>query len=645
MKPMTSVMIVLALGVGMAGNASAAMVAHYKFDGNANDSSGNNLHGTAYGGPTYVPGVFGQAIRFDGIDDYVNCGNSPLFNITSQITLTAWVKTNDCGNGDFNPFLTKGDASYALKHIASNEIEFAAYTTTYYTATFPVNNSFKGVWHHLAATYDGIRVKLYLDGELKANSVGSGIIATSAFNVNIGRCSEVTSWFYNGLIDDLRIYNHALSPAEIEALMTVSVDTNKAFTYQGRLMDDNAPAEGIYDLRFVLFGSPNWEDQLDFRTIEDVEVVDGYFTVLLDFGVEVFDGNPRWLEIGVRPGTGEGDFVVLNPRRPITPTPYALYAKTADTVTGPFSVPLEVYGSVPFTLDPPSAVFEATNMGTGYGIYGNAVATAIFGQSNTDHAIVGKANAYQRAGVFGQNDASQGYGLQGIATGTNGTGVQGESNSGYGVAGRTNAETGSGVHGSSTIGKGISGETTSSNEWVSAIYGQNKGSGDGVYGKSQARYGVYGITQSQNPNHAGVYGTNHGNGPAIVADGDLEVKGDLRVSGGMRGVNLGPNNGSPFPRPAYDSGWIVVPVGDNLTLTHNIGGDVEHYVVDMQMKQETGPFFHGIHNAGIGVDNYVDMYQRGALWKNLTSNTIELYRPAENTYLTQHIRIRIWVYN
>jgi hypothetical protein len=94
--------------------------------------------------------------------------------------------------------------------------------------------------------------------------------------------------------------------------------------------------KGILDFRFVLFGSPEAEDLLDARAIDDVQVVDGFFTVELDFPEEdVFDGNDRWLEIGVRVGdlNDPNEYTVLSPRQRIAPTPYALY--TLSGAPGP----------------------------------------------------------------------------------------------------------------------------------------------------------------------------------------------------------------------------------------------------------------------------------------------------------------------
>ena len=75
------------------------------------------------------------------------------------------------------------------------------------------------------------------------------------------------------------------------------------FTYQGRLMDANGPPDGLHDFQFSLFDSPESSAYQVGPTIEvnDVDVIDGYFTVELDFGSKAFDGDARWLQIVVMP--------------------------------------------------------------------------------------------------------------------------------------------------------------------------------------------------------------------------------------------------------------------------------------------------------------------------------------------------------
>jgi hypothetical protein len=105
------------------------------------------------------------------------------------------------------------------------------------------------------------------------------------------------------------------------------------FTYQGYLTDLGVPANGSYDLRVGLFDAPDSDNQIGpALTHSGVAISNGCFAVALDFG-SAFDGQNRWLEIAVRSGTN--DFLVLSPRQPITPTPYAL---TALNVSGPLSL-------------------------------------------------------------------------------------------------------------------------------------------------------------------------------------------------------------------------------------------------------------------------------------------------------------------
>ena len=101
-----------------------------------------------------------------------------------------------------------------------------------------------------------------------------------------------------------------------------------AFTYQGRLTDGGQPANGTYDLKFILYDDTSAGSAVAGPiTNSPVAVTNGLFTVALDFGEGVFTGDARWLEIAVR--TGTNDFTVLSPRQELTPTPYALYAPSA----------------------------------------------------------------------------------------------------------------------------------------------------------------------------------------------------------------------------------------------------------------------------------------------------------------------------
>jgi len=100
-----------------------------------------------------------------------------------------------------------------------------------------------------------------------------------------------------------------------------------AFTYQGRLADGSNAANGQYELQFVLFDAGSGGNPVGpTNFIAPLAVSNGQFTVALDFGGLAFDGNARWLEIGLRTNGAARDFMTLRPRQLLTPTPYALYA-------------------------------------------------------------------------------------------------------------------------------------------------------------------------------------------------------------------------------------------------------------------------------------------------------------------------------
>jgi hypothetical protein len=203
----------------------AGLIGWWKLDENggetAADSSTSGNNGRLLGGPQWKPsgGKIGGTLQFDGVDDYVDCGNDAKLNINHEITIAAWVKTNDTGNSQFNPYVTKGDRTYGLKQHEGNNLEFVIYSDTWYVAHLPVDRSFNGTWHHLVGTFDGNQLKLYVDGALKVTTDCPGSrIADSAANLNIARNSDESDRFYEGAIDDVRIYNYALSEGVVEAL-------------------------------------------------------------------------------------------------------------------------------------------------------------------------------------------------------------------------------------------------------------------------------------------------------------------------------------------------------------------------------------------------------------------------------------------
>ena len=199
------------------GNAN--LVASYSFENNVQDGSGNGLDGTIRGNPAFVEGIAGMALSFDGVNDFVDLGDNAAFDITEQITLSAWVNTNDAGNGQHNPYVSKGDQAYAIKHANSNTIEFFIYDAGWHTANVSVDSSFNGEWHHVLGTYDGNELKTYVDGVLGATVAHEGSIEVQTNNLTIAMNSQETDRYYDGVIDEVKIYDRALSPSEVRFLV------------------------------------------------------------------------------------------------------------------------------------------------------------------------------------------------------------------------------------------------------------------------------------------------------------------------------------------------------------------------------------------------------------------------------------------
>ena len=197
----------------------AELVSEWRFDGNAKDSKGNN-HGRLKGNPTWTSDRYGnpgKALNLDGIDDYVNCGNDESLNLTSAITLEAWVKTTSSA---WQGIAVKwpGGKSYALStdYIANGQVMFLlSYNgTDYYVITGTTDLANTG-WHHIAGTYDGAWMRLYVDGMEESSREESFTIHAGTGELTIGSWSPSVHPF-NGTIDEVKIYNRALSAEEIK---------------------------------------------------------------------------------------------------------------------------------------------------------------------------------------------------------------------------------------------------------------------------------------------------------------------------------------------------------------------------------------------------------------------------------------------
>jgi len=193
------------------------LVANWKFDdgigSDAKDSGGTN-DGILNGDPTWTTGRIDGALSFDGADDYVSL--DPISVLAGDnFTAQAWVNLDEFA-GVWNPVIIQHDSNNdgCYFYISNKRPSFyliagAAFAQAASPETVNANQ-----WYHVAATNDGSNLKLYVDGVLKGSSSSDGLKGIN-YNAYIGY-EPVSLLYYNGLIDDVRIYNRAVSEREFQ---------------------------------------------------------------------------------------------------------------------------------------------------------------------------------------------------------------------------------------------------------------------------------------------------------------------------------------------------------------------------------------------------------------------------------------------
>lgn len=186
------------------------------------DDSGNYNNGTITGA-TYATNTTsgkGYALSFDG-NDYIRIQDSPSLSITgSNLTLAAWIKPNiGAGGGD----IIHKDGHYSMYRYAGGSITYADSITWSYATIGSYGNTPAGKWNHVLITFDGNNIKFYIDGNLVGTKNRIGSLTDNANDLGIGAYSFSSNYF-NGLIDDVRIYSQALGSAQIQKLYAEGVE-------------------------------------------------------------------------------------------------------------------------------------------------------------------------------------------------------------------------------------------------------------------------------------------------------------------------------------------------------------------------------------------------------------------------------------
>jgi len=226
MNRFLSVGVLVAMALGTAGRAIAdvdpSMVGWWKLDdgsgSTALDSSGRGRDGTLYGDPLWIQGYLGGALQFDGMNDYVDTQYSENL---PRWTVSAWVRSPRAPRQGSvgGPVHREANYQFNWNHDDSRFRGTAALLIgdTWYPAHFGA--LLANQWYHLAATFDGMSLKAYVNGVLtEANPAAQGVPSWDGNSLKIGRHAG-GPWYFTGTVDDVRIYNRPLTDAEIQGVM------------------------------------------------------------------------------------------------------------------------------------------------------------------------------------------------------------------------------------------------------------------------------------------------------------------------------------------------------------------------------------------------------------------------------------------
>lgn len=233
----------------LGGASNAGLVAAYGFEESngdiATDASGNGNDGIIKEAVRVSNGRYGNALHFDGQNDWVTIPHSDSLNLSTGLTLEAWVYPQSLTTGGKTVILKEadGDAVYNLYANENADLPISSFFDGQYHVISGPNQLPANEWTHLVATYDGQYQRLYVNGVEVAKQGQSGLINSSTGNLRIGG-NVLWGEYFNGYIDEVRIYNRALSESEINGNLAT-------------------PVSGASESEVVILGDTNEEPRVD----------------------------------------------------------------------------------------------------------------------------------------------------------------------------------------------------------------------------------------------------------------------------------------------------------------------------------------------------------------------------------------------
>ena len=211
--------------VGATPVSTSGLVAAYGFDGTsatqALDASGNKNHGTLSNATRTTQGKFGRALSFNGKNSLVSVSDHPTLDLTKGMTLSAWVYPTSQTANRTTVIMKERSGGLAWSLNASSSVKRPNTTTRIGNKDVSVTGGSQlpiNTWTHLAATFDGRTQILYVNGVRVAARAPIGTLNVSANPLRIGGNTVLANQYFKGLIDEVRVYNQALTQKEIAAV-------------------------------------------------------------------------------------------------------------------------------------------------------------------------------------------------------------------------------------------------------------------------------------------------------------------------------------------------------------------------------------------------------------------------------------------
>ena len=212
--------------VGCSGSiiSTTNLTAYYKFDSNANDSSGSGLNGTAIGSPTYTTGKFGDAIDFNGSSQYVSVPDSTLLEGSGgSISVFCWVNMDGFGDGAPHAVAKWGTTTGWRLVPRSGDILITLAGTNIGRGTGVPTGS----WVHIGFTYNNSILKVYQNGSQVGTDASVGALTlANVRDMHIGKRNNAPADYLDGRVDEVNVWQRVLSPTEISTIYNSTCPIN-----------------------------------------------------------------------------------------------------------------------------------------------------------------------------------------------------------------------------------------------------------------------------------------------------------------------------------------------------------------------------------------------------------------------------------